>query len=434
MDSRQKRLVNFLKQRNQAWEFPQLSIWINRVGERAKEETQRSRSFLYLSTAAAVANKIGVSRIYLCENGVVSLNIPLSGQSVGAFNTKGTNPKFLKSFENLVNALFKGNLSIINPFIFMTKTQMLEKLNHWNQGYLIQATVSCAYTQGKTKMQPQCGTCSQCLNRRFSVIGAGMENYDSSDSYEKDVFYDSLKDNRESAYAEGYVRTAMELSEMNDYQLFSKYPELEEVLNNFNVSPDESGQAIYDLFQRHAEETINVATTMCNRRQRDLISGKLPENCLVSILSYRRHLLKPIEVFAEKIAIMLTRSLRIVFQTEKPNKEIRLHEAAESIFAAAGEKLNRESPVVSYSIVRTVPDFSGGYDYDKHLYIEFKLVRNRQRLNHIIAEINASITSYRSQGAYVLFVVYDLNDSISDDERFVGDFEKHYNIKAIVIR
>jgi 7-cyano-7-deazaguanine synthase in queuosine biosynthesis len=434
MDSRQKRLVELIKERNQVWEFPHLSIWINREGERAKEETQRSRSFLYLSTAAAVANKIGVGRIYLCENGVVSLNIPLSAQNVGAFLTRGTNPKFLRSFEQLANTLFEGSISVANPFIFMTKTQMLEKLKEWNQGNLIQATVSCAYTQGKTKMQPQCGTCSQCLNRRFSVIASGMETYESNDGYEKDVFYDSLEDGRESTYAEGYVRTALEISEMNDFQLFSKYPELEEVVNCFSVSADQAGLSIYDLFQRHAEETINVATAMCNRRQRELISGKLPENCLVSILAQGRHLLNPIVVFVEKISRILTRSLRIAFQTEKPNKEIRLHEAAQAVFAAAGERLNRESPMLSYSLVRVVPDFSGGFDYDKHLFLEFKLVSNRQRLNQTVKEINASITSYRAQGAYVLFVVYDCNDYIADDERFVEDFERHENIKAIVIR
>jgi len=46
----------------------------------------------------------------------------------------------------------------------------------------------------------------------------------------------------------------------------------------------------------------------------------------------------------------------------------------------------------------------------------------------------ATVSSYRAQGAYVLFVVYDCKDYISDDERFVEDFEKHENIKAIVIR
>jgi len=353
---------------------------------------------------------------------------------VGAYLTRSTNPKFLKLFERLIRALFKYDITICNPFIFMTKTQMIKKLQNWKQEELIQATVSCAYTQGKTKLQPQCGTCSQCLNRRFSVIAAGMEKNDSKETYEKDVFISPLNEGRETAYAEGYIRTAFEIGEMNDYQLFSKFPELEEILGSFDQSSEESGQKIYELFQLHAEETINVTLDMCNRYQRSLLSGKLPDNCLISMLAYRRHLLKPIRVYAEKISRILNRSLRINFQTEKPNKELRLQEAAQAVLAAAGERINRESPMLTYSIVRTVPDFSGGRDFDKILFIELKLVNNRNRLNQLVKEITSRILIYRDQGAYVLFVVYDTDDIISDDEKFNEDYEKYENIKVLVIR
>jgi len=64
MDSRQKYLAELIQNRNQEWQFPHLNIWISRKGERAVEETQRSRSFLFLAIAAAVANKLNAYCFY----------------------------------------------------------------------------------------------------------------------------------------------------------------------------------------------------------------------------------------------------------------------------------------------------------------------------------------------------------------------------------
>jgi 7-cyano-7-deazaguanine synthase in queuosine biosynthesis len=65
---------------------------------------------------------------------------------------------------------------------------MLQMLKDLNQSELIQLAISCSYHQGRTRIKPQCGTCFQCVNRRFSVISAGLEEHDRADSYEKDIF------------------------------------------------------------------------------------------------------------------------------------------------------------------------------------------------------------------------------------------------------
>lgn len=434
MDKRQKHLVKLVQDRNQEWQFPHLSVWINRMGNRAVENTQRSRSFLYLSIASAVAFQLGMEKIYVCENGVVSLNIPISGQTVGTMLTRTTHPKFLALFNEFIKKLFKKDFSVENPFIFCTKTELLDMLTRWDQSELLQATVSCSYTQGKTKMQPQCGTCSQCIGRRFSVVAAGLEGHDRPEYYEKDVFLDSLEEGRETAFAEGYVRTAFEIIELDDVQFFSRYPELEEAVHFLGIPPDDCGQKLYDLFQRHATEVVKGATGKCNVHQKELLAGKLPDNCLISMLAHRRHLLNPLEVYADKIARILGVGLRINFQTEKPQKEPRLQESAQAALAAADERLRRESPMLSYSVVSTKPDFADTRDYNSLLFIELKLVTNRPKLNKIITEITSRITIYRDQGAFVLFVVYDNDDFIVDDEEFVRDLEKHDKIKVIVVR
>ena len=434
MDSRQKRLVKLLQQQNAPWEFPHLSVWINRMGNRAAEMTQRSRSFLYLSIAASVASQLKMKRIYLCENGVVSLNIPISPQTVGTLLTRTTHPKFLSLFNHLIQKLFSDDLSVENPFVFHIKTQLLEMLKGWNLSELLEATVSCSYTQGKTTLQPQCGTCFQCVGRRFSVIAAGMEKHDPPEYYEKDLFLEALEAGKETASAEGYVRTALEIDEMDDVRFFSSYPELEEAVNFFDMAPDACAQKLYDLFRRHASEVITTTTTQCNEHQRDLLAGRLPDTCLLSMLAHRRHLLNPMSLYGENIGKILGKALRIDFQTEKPKKEQRLQESAQAALAAADERLRRESPMLSYTIVLTKPDFSAVHDFNHILFVELKLLNSRSKLNRIVTEITSRITIYRDQGANVLFVVYDTDDFIVDDEEFVADLEKHDRIRAVVVR
>lgn len=434
MDSKQKELVKEVQIRDKDWVFPHLSMWINRMGNRSKEITQRSRSFLYLSLAVATATQPDLQRIYICENGVVSANLPISGQNIGTLLTRSTHPKFLSLFQQLICHLFDNNISIENPFIFKTKTEIIKLLKKWGLSELISATVSCSYTQGKTKIKSQCGTCSQCVGRRFSIISAGQEEHDRADSYEKNVFLDPLEEGRETAYAEGYIRTAFEISEMNDMQFFSNYPELHEIVGYLNYPPGESGKKLYNLFQKHAKEVIEVTTDQCNLYQKELLSGDLPDNCLISMLACRRHLQKPLEVYAEKIARILLRFLRIDFQSEQPESEKRVQESAEASLAAAKERLNRESPMLSYTVVQTKPDFSKVRDFNRLLFIEVKYLDSRSKLNRIVTEITSRITIYRDQGAFVLFVVYDMNDFIVDDERFAEDIEKHDGTKAIVVR
>jgi hypothetical protein len=307
-------------------------------------------------------------------------------------------------------------------------------LKSWNQSELIQATVSCAYTQGKTKMQPQCGTCFQCVNRRFSVIASGLEDYDKSHFYEKDMFLDALAEGEETFAPISYVRTALDLKEMNDVQLFAKYPELNETTGFFDLAPDESAQKIYDLLQRHASEVREVSTLKIKEYLEKLLDGKLHENCLISILAHRRHLLNPLDLYADEIARILTRSLRLQYQSDKPTKEKQIQVSTQSILAGRDEDLHRECPTLSYGVVQTKPDFGKLQDFGTHLFIEMKLLNSRNKLNRITTEISSRILIYREQGAFVLFVVYDTDDYINDDEKFIYTIEKHDKVKVKIIR
>jgi len=435
LDRRQKNLVMALKERNPEWSFPHLSVWINRKGNRAAENTQRTRSFLYLSLATATAYELEIKKILISENGIVSLNLPISGQNIGTLLTRSTHPKFLNQFEELVQNIFNDNeIKIENPFIFKTKTQMLQMLDNWNQSELIQEAISCSYNQGKTLYQPQCGACFQCVNRRFSVISASLEEHDRVDFYDKDIFLHELPEGMERIIPLEYVRTAIELNRINENTFFGKFAELDEAISYIDMTSSECAQKIFELFKRHSYEVIRVLRARYNEHYSDFLSGNLPDNCLISMTGRLDHLLNPIDDYAEKIWEILSKSLPSIFQSIKPSSEKILQGAGKGVFDAAGEKLRRESPTLSYSLVGTTPDFSNIQDFENMLFIEFKFLKTRARLNQINTEITSRITIYRDQGAYVLFVVYDTNRFISNDEEFISDYERHERIKVRILR
>lgn len=434
VDSLQKGLLNEIRKKNQEWEFPQLSIWINRMGNRSEEATQRTRSFLFLSIAAAVAIQLGIPKIYICENGIVSMNLPISDQNIGTFLTRSTHPKILKLFEQFVQNLFGFKIHVENPFIFHTKTEMLDMLKGWGQRELIQESISCSLTQGRTKIQPQCGTCFQCVNRRFSVIASGLEEYDRKDYYGKDIFIDSLNEGRDRSVPVSYVRAAMEIGKKNDVQFFARYPELNEVVGYLDMPADKAGQGISELYQRHAQDVMDVVSIKYHKHLKEHLEGKLPNNCLISMLASRIHLENPLDDYADKIGKLLNQAIRIDFQTDKPKNERRVQESAQAALSAADERLRRESPLLSYSIVQTKPDFSNIPNFSNLLFIEIKFIGNKKRLAEMVKEITSRITIYRDQGAYVLFVVYDSNGFIIDDDEFIRDFEKHEKIRVKIIR
>ena len=80
---------------------------------RVQEYTQRSRSFLYAALACTVARLFANSKVRFFENGVVSINLPISEQVVGARATRTTHPLvlgavFVKFFSAAIGARSKS--------------------------------------------------------------------------------------------------------------------------------------------------------------------------------------------------------------------------------------------------------------------------------------------------------------------------------------
>lgn len=78
IDKRQQALVQELRRHFPQWQFPHISVWIHRIGKEAADTSQRTRAFLFASLGVMVASQLGLLHIFLADNGIVSLNLPIN--------------------------------------------------------------------------------------------------------------------------------------------------------------------------------------------------------------------------------------------------------------------------------------------------------------------------------------------------------------------
>jgi 7-cyano-7-deazaguanine synthase in queuosine biosynthesis len=149
-----------------------------------REDSQRIRSFLFLTLGGLVARRKGFDKIVMiAENGQFAIHLPLTSARVGPFSTHTAHPEFLNIMENLLRKLLNlPNLNILNPYQYMTKAEVVSGL----EGGLrkaISESISC-WRSSRLKTQFHCGECIPCLTRRIALETQGIL----LPEYEKDLF------------------------------------------------------------------------------------------------------------------------------------------------------------------------------------------------------------------------------------------------------
>jgi hypothetical protein len=82
--------------------LPFLQIWLTTPkGEsRASEISTRGRSLVFIGLGIIVANEIKAQKLIIPENGLISLNIPLTNSRLGSFSTRTTHQFFIKNIRD----------------------------------------------------------------------------------------------------------------------------------------------------------------------------------------------------------------------------------------------------------------------------------------------------------------------------------------------
>ena len=280
--ARQKLLLSKLK--NLCRDNPPLHVpvWVHKREMESREYTQRSRSFLYAALAFAVARIFRLDRIRFYENGVVSLNLPISEQAVGSRATRTTHPRTLRGFADLFSCLCEKDFQVENPFIWKTKTEIVDLAGDAGCGALIGESTSCMHTHAQTTQHPHCGRPSQCVWRRFAVLASRYASDDPGGLYAVDLLTGARLPQEDLTLVESFIRVATELGCLNEYQLLERFGELSRVLRPLApLSSDQVGDNIVILFKRHAKELASVLDAGLGMYASGIREGTLPKSCAI---------------------------------------------------------------------------------------------------------------------------------------------------------
>jgi 7-cyano-7-deazaguanine synthase in queuosine biosynthesis len=142
-----------------------------------EESSQRARSLIFITFGVLAATTLhryhdgGAVALYVCENGLIALNPPLTGGRLGSLSTRTAHPEFLSRLQLMLDAAGLRVL-IKNPYGANTKGEMLR--NCADQAFLkTEAVRSTSCGRFQRFNYRQCGRCVPCQVRRAAFIAWG---------------------------------------------------------------------------------------------------------------------------------------------------------------------------------------------------------------------------------------------------------------------
>jgi 7-cyano-7-deazaguanine synthase in queuosine biosynthesis len=217
-----------------------------------REETQRTRSFMFLTIAALAARRSGKSEVVMiAENGQMAIHLPLSAARIGAFSTHTAHPEFVHLVGEFFTELLGFPIRVVNPYLYKTKAETIAKLVSQHRE-AVKMSVSCWRGSRLSRDFNHCGECVPCLIRRVST----EFNWLVLPEYARDLL--GLDINALATNDEGR-RNVTELAEFaytfdsrRDAEIEFDYPDL------FNVHIDrDQAIAMYRRFAGEARQVLD---------------------------------------------------------------------------------------------------------------------------------------------------------------------------------
>lgn len=274
-----------------------VAVEVTRHDDRFRiERTQRTRSFLYAAIAGAVANLVGRDRACMYENGVIGINLPIAGSVVGARATRTVHPRVLGGFSKILTQVAGTKFTVDNPFTLKTRAEIIQGLASSPALPLAKQTMSCAHIHQRSQMHPHCGVCSQCIDRQFGFLGAGMEQHDSGVGYELKLVTDEWKDDSARSLLLNWIGTADDFTACkNGEQFVERFGDAARAIPNlmdaFGFDADAARRAVFELHKRHGDTVARVLEAIHARSAKHVRDGKLKPTTLPMLL-YREGMRK----------------------------------------------------------------------------------------------------------------------------------------------
>lgn len=252
-------------------------VRIQMKGRSTREGTHRTRSFLFAALGAITAQAFARDRVSFHENGVVSLNLPPVGNVLGTRATRTTHPQTLTRFTDFYSRAFPGGMRIDNPFFWRTKTDVVQTVARLGMATQIAHTRSCADVHNQTKQHLHCGRCSQCIDRRFAVLAAGLEHADPAEAYKLDLLTGQRNYMRDREIGLSYMRNAEAFAHMTPGDLERTFPAVLDAVGHLGHPPETGLSMITDLLRRHGASVMEVVHDCTRSRPAsEFPDGSLP--------------------------------------------------------------------------------------------------------------------------------------------------------------
>lgn len=216
-----------------------------------RENTQRTRSFLFLTLAALVTRRCNFNKVlFMAENGQFAIHLPLNSARVGPFSTHTADPEFVERVKKIFQTLLDNpDFEIHNPFLYKTKAEVFALLPDKLRKDA-KASASCWMIQ---RLNKHCGYCVPCISRRIALEYNGI----SFNEYETDLFktdttkLEDTNDRRRNLtdYLE-FVAKFKDVTDANKYELLEEFFELYNTAIDFDKA--------VNLYQRVAGQSFEV--------------------------------------------------------------------------------------------------------------------------------------------------------------------------------
>ena len=379
-----------------------------------REETQRTREFLFSTIAFAICNYIGKHCFSIYENGITSINLPIQTDVINARASRTTHPKTI----NLMNKIFHffdDNFEIKTPYYNKTKEDIFTVFHTYSESNLIKSSVSCSATRKNKSSFIHCGTCSQCIERRFAAYASNMSEYD--DEYADD-FINNIQNVETRHRLIQMLRFASDAKYKSPIALYSKFPdEITELIENWHLdNSEDSLDEIFTLYARYSDSIIRAVKNI--QLKHENLLTPITSDSFLSIVSSRDYLKTPIQLRVDEIDVLLNKSIPQLFYDNAPNNENDFNNKVRALLTAANFHFTREYPVLLFGVTSYKADISDG-----DLIIESKYLRGKTSLSTITDGIGADIIKVNDDFP-VYFIIYDPNHRIPDDNIFIKSFEQ----------
>lgn len=406
----------------------------NLSGIRGVDESQRTRSFLYSSIAFALSTAYSTNNIYYYENGITSINFMDSQDLINARASRTTHPKTIGLFNKFFQQ-FNNKFVIQFPYLYHTKSDVIGIIKQIDLIDYIRISVSCSKIFKDIGEHTHCGGCSQCIDRKIAIYDLGLEEFDDRlGLYSIDFIKDNITDLSIRKTLLDYIRLALDFFEMDINTFYYKMVETLAEIDEFieGESEEEKVQKIFKLCKKHGSQVKNAVNRMSSIYIDLFKRNNLNQDSLLGLLNAGVHFKVPSIQLAEKIISKLESSIPKTFQKNKPKNENDFNDKVEGLIDSEKYDYEREFPSIKFALCKTIPDHSILHN---DLLIESKYLRGKISPSSITDEISSDILKYNKNtvNKYILFVIYDPERKIKDDQKFCNEFSD-YNCIIKIIR